>query len=306
MINFEKIDKIEKISVENQENIRLDKFLSSKFPEYSRTYFQDLITSKLILVNNKIIQKSNFVLKNGDLITINFPEDKKFDLTPKKVDFQIIDIQKDFIVINKPAGLIVHHSSKTKTEEITLVNGLLYEFQDLNKFSDKERPGIVHRIDKDTSGLLLVARNSQAQFAISKMFKDRKIHKTYLAVVYGHPPKSGKIDFSIGRHPFKRHLMSHNSYQGKPALTFYNVLEYYENSALVAVEIVTGRTHQIRVHFAAIGHGLLGDAHYGHKSAFISRQALHAHKISFEYKNQKYNYTAPIPQDFQDLLEKLR
>lgn len=308
MINFEKIEKTEKIIYHSEDgcSLRIDKYLSISYPERSRTYFQELIESDFILVNDKIIKKSRFSPKEGDQITINFPEDKQFDLTPKKVDFEIVDTQKDFLVINKPAGLIVHPSGKTQEDEVTLINGLLYEFSDLSKFEDKERPGIVHRIDKDTSGLLLVARNSQAQFAISNKFKSREIHKTYLAVVKGHPHKKGKIDFSIGRHPHKRHLMSHASYVGKSALTFYEVVEYYNDCALVSVNIVTGRTHQIRVHFAAIGHGILGDESYGHKSKFISRQALHAHKVSFKYKDQEYNYTCQPPKDIQDLLEAVK
>ena len=142
--------------------------------------------------------------------------------------------------------------------------------------------------------------------AFAKMFKDRLMSKTYLAVVKGHPPKTGKIDMDIGRHQFKRHMMSHITREGKSALTFYEVLVYYKDSALVSVRIITGRTHQIRVHFAAIGHGLLGDKIYGYESKYISRQALHAWKVSFVYKGIKYNYIKHVPKDFHALLKYLK
>lgn len=308
MFDLEKIEDVKTILYQNDTNsqIRIDKFLSDQFKDYSRSYFQKLMDLGLITVNFKIIKKSSFLLKNGDQIVIKFPEVKQFDLSPKQIDFQVISVQPDFIVVNKPAGLIVHHSGKTQESEVTLVNGLLYKFQELNKFSNKERPGIVHRLDKDTSGLLLVARNTISQIGLSRLFKSRKIKKIYLAVVKGHPLKKGKIDYPISRHAFKRHMMTHTRLSGKKALTYYKVLEYFKDSALVACRIVTGRTHQIRVHFAAIGHGLLGDKVYGYESKIISRQALHSYKISFEYRNNKYKFKAEIPKDIKDLIKNLR
>ena len=303
MINPEKIEKTEKITYSSDlKTTRIDKFLLDNFPQYSRTYFQKLISGSLILVNSKINKKNSYKLKINDEIQINFPEIKQFDLSPKKIDFKIIDTQRDFIVIHKPAGLIVHHSQKTQVDDVTLVNGLLYHFNELNKFDNTQRPGIVHRIDKGTSGLLLVARTIQGQIALSSMFKNREIKKEYLAVVKGHPQKKGKIDLIIGRHPYKRHMMSHIGYAGKKALTYYEVLAYYKDCALVKVKIVTGRTHQIRVHFAAIGHGLIGDDLYGYQSKLISRPTLHAWKLSFEYEGKMFNYHEIIPEDFKDLL----
>jgi 23S rRNA pseudouridine1911/1915/1917 synthase len=282
--------------------IRVDKFLSNHFDEYSRSYFQKLIEQELISVNGTVLKKSKYVVCLNDEIEISFPEEKGLDLTPQKVDFGIVDDQPDFIVVNKPAGLTVHPSKEGK-EGATLVNGLLYHFKELSKFEDSERPGIVHRIDKNTSGLLIVAKNIQAQGAFSKMFAERKIKKTYLAVVKGHPEKEGTIELPIGRHPVERHKMSHVSYEGREATTHYKVLNYYKECSLVSVNIVTGRTHQIRVHFAAIGHGLLGDSVYGIQSKIMKRQALHAWKISFEYKNKNYSYCVPAPKDFADLLK---
>lgn len=290
---------------DNFESIRIDKYLFSKFPEYSRSYFQGLIEKNLISVNSNYKIKNKYKIKKNDQIEVNFPKVIEYNLSPKKVDFETVAIEEDFIIVNKPAGLLVH-PAETNKKEISLVHGLLYKFKEFENFNDEQRPGIVHRIDRGTSGLLIVARNTKSQIKFSNMFKNREIKKTYLAVVNGHPPKEGKIIYPIGRHPSKRHLMSHLSYNGKPSLTFYKVLQYYKNESLVEVRIITGRTHQIRVHFAAMGHGLIGDNSYGSKSKLINRPALHAHKISFEYKNQKFEYKKEVPQDFEELLNKLK
>lgn len=218
------------------------------------------------------------------------------------VDFGIVDQQPDFFVINKPAGLVVH-PTQSALEEVTLVNGLLHRFAEFQGFEDKERPGIVHRLDKNTSGLMLIARNQKAQIELASMFKNRQIHKTYLALVSNHPPQKGTVDLPIGRHPHERHKMSTFGIEARPALTHYNVLKYYNDSTLIAANIVTGRTHQIRVHCAAIGHGLIGDATYGVSSKLIDRQALHAWKISFEYKGKLHEYTQPVPDDFKNALK---
>jgi len=295
----------EKINLTCEGNIqiptRIDQYLFSKLPQYSRAYFQNLINENLVIINGKIAKKSHKI-HNLDLIEVSIPEEKPIDLEPQKVDFEIIDIQKDFLIINKPAGLLVHYAPNNVTEK-SLVNGLLYQFKELNDFEDKERPGIIHRLDKDTSGLLIVARNIPAQIKLSQMFRDKKITKKYLVLVKGHPEKSGKIDFDIGRHPIKRHMMSHLGISPRKALTYYKVLAYYKDCSLVEAIIVTGRTHQIRVHFAAIGHGVIGDSVYGVQSKHMNRQALHSWKVSFEFNGQQYSYQKPVPKDFQNLLK---
>lgn len=301
--NILKTDKIECNSPDFISE-RIDKYLFSVYPEYSRTYFQDLVHRNLIAVNSNFKVKNNYKLKKNDQIEVKFPKITQYDLNPQEVDFEVIAIEDDFIIVNKPAGLVVHPSDNNK-EEVSLVHGLLYKFQEFKDFNDDQRPGIVHRIDRGTSGLLIVARNTKSQIKFSNMFKDRDIKKTYLAIVKGHPPKEGKINFAIGRHPSKSHLMSHMGYDGKPALTYYKVLQYYKNESLVEVKIITGRTHQIRVHFAAIGHGLIGDDSYGYQSKSINRPALHAHKVSFEYKDRKFEYQKEVPQDFDDLIKTL-
>ena len=301
------------------ESERIDAVLTRLYPDYSRSYFQRIIDQQAILINNSVVKKSSIVVKAGDIISVCFPQTVLPNLEPLQVDFDVIDIQDDFIVIYKPAGLSVHPSPTADAAAPTLVNGLLYRFKELgSSFADLERPGIVHRLDKDTTGLLIIARNERACAKISTMFVNRQIHKTYLALVIGHPlQRQGSIDFDIGRDPVERHKMSHRGICSRSALTHYKVLAYYnepkpatknvplsqQGSALVELNIITGRTHQIRVHMAAIGHWLLGDAVYGKPSDLIARQALHAHKISFEYNGQQYVYEQSLPADMQTLVD---
>lgn len=284
---------------------RLDVVIFYKFPDYSRSYFKNLIDQELITINKTKKAKASYKIKENDFIEIKFPKVIQYDLTPMEVDFGIVDIQPEFLIINKPAGLLVHPSEFSKSE-LTLVHGLMYKFKELKELNHSERPGIVHRIDRGTSGLMVVARNTKSQIRLSNMFKDRLIKKTYLAIVKGHLPKSGKIDLPIGRHPNKRYLMSHQSHNPKKALTYFKVLQYFKNESLVEVKIVTGRTHQIRVHMAAIGHGILGDDYYGYLSKIINRPALHAYKIAFNFKNKPYSYKQAVPNDFQKLIGSLK
>ena len=297
---------------------RIDGFLTRFYPDYSRSYFQKLIDQQAILVNGIAAKKPSQVVKLGDQISVYFPPAPSYNLEPCEVDFEVIDVQEDFIIVYKPAGLAVHPSTTADTQTPTLVHGLLHRFKELGVLADTERPGIVHRLDKDTSGLLIIARNERSCAKFSGMFQNRTISKTYLALVVGHPvQKAGSIDFEIGRHPVERHKMSHKGINSRPALTHYKVLAYYDEpraatknvpeskqgSALVEVTIVTGRTHQIRVHMAALGHELLGDKVYGKASHLIDRQALHAWKISFEYQGKAYSYEQPVPQDMQKLID---
>ncbi len=281
---------------------RIDKFLFSQFPAYSRAYFQQLMERGFILVNQRST-KASYSVKNGDQIDITF-KSKEYNLDPVEVDFEIIDETQDFIIVNKPAGLLVHNAPSAP-EEVSLVNGLLHRFKDLAAIDDKERPGIVHRLDKNTSGLLIIARNRSAQAELSAMFKNRAVSKTYLALVHGIPPKKGSIDLPIGRHPTERHKMATFGIDTKPALTHFELLESYGDSAMIAAKIVTGRTHQIRVHCASMGHGLLGDETYGVSSALIARQALHAWKVSFEYHGKHFSYTVEPPADMKQAIATL-
>lgn len=284
---------------------RLDKILFQQLPGYSRSYFQDLIDRGFVLVNGKKVTKSSYAVQLNDQISVTIPPAKEYDLTPTEVAFDVVDENADFLVINKPAGLVVHPSDNNK-EEVSLVHGLLHRYPDFCNLKDEQRPGVVHRLDRDTSGLMLIARTERSQRELISMFEKRQMHKTYLAVVTRHPHKSGTIEFPIGRHPIHRHKMSHMGIASREATSLYENLVYYKDSSLVSVRIITGRTHQIRVHMAAIGHGLVGDSLYGYKSRLISRQALHSWRLSFEFKGKKFHYQIPVPQDMKILLQKLK
>ncbi len=286
------------------EPTRLDRLLTTHIVGYSRSYFQELIDTGLVTINGKVITKSSFVVSPGDSITVTIPVPKQYDLEPYPVKFDVVYINDDFIIINKPAGLCVHPASPTSVEK-TLVHGLLHMFTDLREFDDTERPGIVHRLDKDTSGLMVIARTIPSRIMFTRLFKERAIHKTYLAVVQGHPPKEGMITAPIGRNPRNPTMMTHGGISSRESLTYYRTLVYYDNCALVEAKPVTGRTHQIRVHFASIGHGILGDTVYGHRSTYISRQALHAWQLSFSYNNQDFAFQVPVPDDFRSMLKQL-
>lgn len=281
---------------------RLDKYLFTQFPDYSRNYFQELIDQGLIVVN-QAKTKSSYSIKLGDTIDITFTT-KEYNVTPCYVPFEVIDEQPDFLVINKPAGLLVHPTA-TSGDAVSLVNGLLYRFKEIEQLEDELRPGIVHRLDKNTSGLMLVAKTRQGLNTLSAMFKKRTIHKTYLAVVSNTPPQAGSIDFPIGRHQTEHHKMAPGGINHRTALTHYTRLATYQDAALVAANIVTGRTHQIRVHFTAIGNPLIGDAIYGAPSPLIDRQALHSWKISFEYNGKTHEYRCPLPDDMKKLVRTL-
>ncbi len=255
--------------------LRLDQYCFQLCSDFSRSFFQQLIEAGHVKVQGKSMLKSGYKVREGDHIEISMLVPKTINLAPEFVDFDVIFEHPDFLVINKPAGLAVHPAS-TNPEEITLVNGILHRYPEFLAFETKERPGIVHRLDKNTSGLLLVARTVQAAGIFSEMFKNRQIKKKYLALVEGHPDAKGSITFSIGRDLVHRHKMTHTNPHGRSAETHFETMQYFENQALLLVTIITGRTHQIRVHMTAIGHPVVGDATYGKASPLIGRQALHA------------------------------
>ncbi|MBT4594342.1 RluA family pseudouridine synthase [bacterium] len=297
--------RVDNITYSGTEKMRLDICLAGLLEDHSRSYLQTLIRDGLVLVDGKAVTAPRFEVSGGENIEVSFPEPKQIDLTPREVEFDVIDVQPDFLVVNKPAGLSVHPSS-TEREADTLVHGLLYKFSELSEFDDDERPGIVHRLDKDTSGVLLVARNPRGKTKLGAMFQDRNIKKCYTAIVAGEPPREGTIDFDIGRHPVVRCKMYHLPRRGRTALTEYCLREYLDDAAVLDVQIMTGRTHQIRVHCAAIGHGIVGDKLYGKVSKLIKRQALHAGHIEFEYDGLQFSYDAPLPDDMESLIKLLR
>jgi 23S rRNA pseudouridine1911/1915/1917 synthase len=239
------------------------------------------------------------------------------------LDLDIIFEDPDLLVVNKPAGLVVHPAAGHATG--TLVHGILYHCPDLEGIGGEKRPGIVHRLDKDTSGILIVAKNSRAHHDLSRQFKSRSIHKHYLALVAGSPKSDkGSIDLPVGRHPVDRKKMSTRSKRGRDALTIWHVRERFRGTTLLDIEIKTGRTHQIRVHCQAAGFPIVGDPVYGRKRALnqmvagypalqvvlkmIDRQMLHAHAIGFSHPadGRALSFEAPLPEDMAGLVEQLR
>lgn len=295
-----------------QAGARLDIFLAEQLANYSRSYFKNLIDIGLIAVNKQTITKSGYNLKLNDQILVQFPElapvNQSKDIS--NLDVKIVYEHVDFLIINKPAGLVVH-APKSGYAGVSLVDWLVNYFHEIKTVGSQDRPGIVHRLDMLTSGLMIVPRNNQAHAIFTSMFKDRQISKTYLALVAGHPDKFGKIDFPIVRHPSSRNKMTHVplkeltqnwAKQARSAQTSYEVIKYFDHYSLVALKPVTGRTHQIRVHMAAIGHILIGDSVYGDKTKLLPRQALHASKLEFIYQGKTYLFTADLPDDIQSLI----
>ena len=273
----------------------------------SRSYLQRLIEEGQVLVDKKPV-KSNYRLQEGNEIAISVPEPKELSVEAEQMDLNIVYEDDDLLVVNKPKGLVVHPAAGHETH--TLVNGLLYHCRgNLSGINGVLRPGIVHRIDRDTTGLLLVCKNDFSHAAIAEQLKVHSITRRYHAIVHGELACDGTVDAPIGRNPNDRMKMAVNYKNGKDAVTHYHILEQLKKFTYVECRLETGRTHQIRVHMASICHPLLGDTVYGPaKPAFpIEGQALHAKVLGFIHpRNGKYmEFEAPLPEYFQKLLVKL-
>lgn len=306
----------------NNINERLDSFLQAEFSDFSRAHIQNLINNsqveiirnKKILKNTNKIEKNNFEkLKNGeklklnDLIVVNFIEPEKINLSPEKMNLNILYQDNDLAVINKPQGLVVHPSQTTKSG--TLVNGLLAELDNLSGINGKIRPGIVHRIDKDTAGLLVVAKNDNAHVNLSKQIENKICKRIYLAIIDGRfKDPEGEIITNINRDKKDRTKMAVSD-DGKLAITQYKTLEFFKDYSLVEFELKTGRTHQIRVHCKHLHHPIIGDKTYGGSNKFkLKGQCLFAKQLEFNHPttNEKMIFTAPLPDYFESTLEYLR
>ena len=310
----------------NYNEYRIDKFLQSKIIKLSRTRLQTLIREGKVKLNNVIINNPSKKIKKNDEIKINFPEPKTTHIKPNEIPLDILYDDNDIIVINKYPGVVVHPGAGNY--ENTIVNGLLFKYKNnLSSVGGKLRPGIVHRIDKDTSGVIVVAKNDSAHINLSKQFSSHTIKRTYEALVWGSlKPQSGKISERISRSVKNRQLMSVRKEKGKMAITNYKTLKIFQNSnlpkiSLVECQLETGRTHQIRVHMSYKGNSILGDKSYGKtKKKFkkidpslekeinnFNRQALHAKSLGFVHPITKKDifFEAKRPSDFDTLIKSL-
>ena len=287
---------------------RLDAFVARAVPELTRSAAQRLIEEGNIKRNGKP-GKKNDKLVPGDIIDVTIPAPKEVDIVAKELPLDIVYEDEDVVVINKPKGLVVHPAAGHQDD--TLVNGLLYAMgDDLSGINGELRPGIVHRIDKDTSGLLAVAKNDLAHTVLASQLKDHTMARTYEAIVCGSfREDSGTVDAPIGRHPTDRKKMCVTSRNSKEAVTHWEVVKRYRGYTHIRCKLETGRTHQIRVHMAYIGHPILGDTVYGHKKPELgqSSQCLHAGALCFRHPRdgRPVMVLAPLPDYFREVLDKL-
>lgn len=287
---------------------RMDAFLARTVPELSRSAAQKLLEEGCVLLNGKPGRK-NDRLNPGDEIQITLPAPKEVEIAPTEMALDIVYEDEDVVVINKPKGLVVHPAAGHQDD--TLVNGLLYAMGDaLSGINGELRPGIVHRIDKDTSGLLAVAKNDHSHRMLASQLKDHTMARTYEAIVCGSfREDSGTVNAPIGRHPSDRKKMTVTPRNSKEAITHWEVVARYRGYTHVRCHLETGRTHQIRVHMAHIGHPILGDTVYGHKKAELGQdtQCLHAGQLCFRHPRdlRPVMVFAPLPTYFTDVLAKL-
>ena len=290
---------------DENEKVRLDKFLIDKL-DLSRSKVQEMIKQGLVLVNGKS-SKNSYVLRSKDSVKVIGELKIETDVTPEAMDLDIVYEDDDLMVINKPSGLVVHPAAGHFTN--TLVNGLLYHTNSLSNNNGVERPGIVHRIDKDTSGLLIVAKNDKAHEFLSMQLKDKTLSRIYVALVHGKiNHDTGTIDAPIGRDPFDRKKMCVTEENSREAITHFRVIERYKNATLLEVKLQTGRTHQIRVHMNYIKHSIINDPVYGNKKATDFGQMLHAKEISFIHPktNKRMSFTCEVPDEFNEILKKYK
>lgn len=300
---------IEYFTVENEEGERIDKYLAEMLEDKSRSYIQKLIKDKLVHVNEKPV-KANYRLVLGDRVEITIPEIKEPDIVAEDLALDILYEDKDVIVVNKPKQMVVHPAPGHYSG--TLVNGLMYHCgEELSGINGMMRPGIVHRIDMDTTGSLIVCKNDAAHQSLSEQLKEHSINRIYVALVHGNiKEEEGTVNAPIGRHPTERKKMSTQAKNGRTAITHYKVLQRYGNYTYIQCKLETGRTHQIRVHMASIGHPLVGDQVYGPKKCPFPKligQTLHANTLGFVHPatGEYVEVEAPMPEYFENLLKQL-
>lgn len=301
---------IREFFVENEGGVRIDRYLSEQMENLSRSYLQKILKDGGVLVNGKPV-KSNYKVAAKDEICLEIPDAVEPEIEAEEMDLDILYEDADIILVNKPKGMVVHPAAGHYTG--TLVNGLMYHCkEDLSGINGVLRPGIVHRIDMDTTGVLIVCKNDKAHNSIAEQLKVHSITRTYYAIVHGVLKEDeGTILAPIGRHPIDRKKMSINEKNGKDAVTHYHVLERFRHYTYISCNLETGRTHQIRVHMASLGHPLVGDYVYGPaKCPFsgLQGQTLHAGVLGIQHPttNEYMEFRAPLPEYFVELLDKLR
>ena len=300
----------EYFTVENQEGERIDRYLSEEMEDRSRSYIQKLIKDQYVIVNQKPV-KANYRLSLGDMVEITLPEAKEPDIIPENIPLDILYEDQDIIIVNKPKQMVVHPAPGHYSG--TLVNALMYHCgQELSGINGTMRPGIVHRIDMDTTGSLIVCKNDMAHQSLSDQLKVHSIKRVYVAIVHGNIKEdNGTVNAPIGRHPTERKKMSIHTKNGRNAITHYKVLERFGEYTYIQCALETGRTHQIRVHLASIGHPLVGYQVYGpRKCPFpkLQGQTLHAKTLGIIHPRtgEYLEINAPLPDYFIELLDRLR
>jgi 23S rRNA pseudouridine1911/1915/1917 synthase len=298
-LSAENWTRIELVVSANEARLRLDQFLAKRLPEFSRSRLQQLIRDRFVRLNNSTTRPRHIV-RGGDKIELTEPPLERIEALAEPIPLEILFEDDDLIVINKPAGLVVHPGAGHR--EHTLVNALLNHCGALSGIGGKERPGIVHRLDKETSGCLVIAKNDATHRDLSKQFAARTVEKIYLALVAGKLPKTtGVIEEKIGRHPVHRKRMSATTLRGRAAKTDYRVVRSSDRASLVECRLHSGRTHQLRVHLHHVGHPVLGDKIYAPRRAKdFPRQMLHAWKLGFRHPRAEEwrSFEAPLPDDF--------
>ncbi len=325
-MRFDSIEKQEEgnsfsilVTAKNQGR-RLDQFLAETGLHLSRSQAKNLIETHHIFLNQRRTKPSAHI-KGGDIVSGTLPEPVLLSLKPESIPLTILYEDSSIIVVDKPSGMVVHPAYGNPSG--TLVNALLFHCKDLAGINGILRPGIVHRLDKDTSGAIVIAKDDEAFHQLIKQFKNRSVEKVYFAIVYGtFRQKEGLIDSAIGRHPNERKRMSIRTKKGRSAITHWKKVEEFNGCTLLEIFPQTGRTHQIRVHLSSIGHPVLGDPLYGRKGRpgalhdpvlkdcvkRMNRQALHAHRLEFNHPRtgERVSFVSPIPQDMKEVLEWLR
>lgn len=295
------------IVTEEDAKMRLDKYLTSVAQDVSRNRIQSLMEEGMVFVNGSQ-GKANYKIKAGEEIVLQMEDDKELDVEAQDLPLDVRYEDEDVIVINKPKGMVVHPANGNQSG--TLVNALLYHVKDLSGINGVLRPGIVHRIDKDTTGLLIVAKNDMAHASLSKQLQTKSVNRLYYALVHGVIPHDfGTIDAPIGRDVKDRQKMSVTSTNSKDARTHFKVIERFAEYTLVECRLETGRTHQIRVHMQYIGYPVVGDEKYSYRKTMKTNgQLLHAHQLTFLHPKTEEQITveAPLPADFEEILAQLR